>query len=185
MPKIWAALPLRGADPHREKFLLSCWGCCDNERRYRRFDCTGTWFSLFYFMSDEFSPDLSGVYPARISLLHWKRKIGEESDPQVLFLKAELIVLFLYFVFLRSADVWISSSLFVVSIPDLHTVHCFRLSWNHAFDCEYIIHLDFASWRSSWTRNDHWEGWGLRRMDRLWRQMEPWELWIRQAEGMF
>ena len=22
MPKIWAALPLRGADPHREKFLL-------------------------------------------------------------------------------------------------------------------------------------------------------------------
>ena len=56
-------------------------------------------------MSDEFSPDLSGVYPARISLLHWKRKIGEESDPQVLFLKAELIVLFLYFVFLRSADV--------------------------------------------------------------------------------
>ena len=54
-------------------------------------------------MSDEFSPDLSGA--ARISLLHWKRKIGEESDPQVLFLKAELIVLFLYFVFLRSADV--------------------------------------------------------------------------------
>ena len=56
-------------------------------------------------MSDEFSPDLSGVYPARISLLHWKRKIGEESDPQVLFLKAELIVLSFYFAFLRSADV--------------------------------------------------------------------------------
>ena len=38
--------------------------------------------------------------------------------------------------FLRSTDVRISSSLFVVSIPDLHTVHCFRLSWNHALDCE-------------------------------------------------
>ena len=56
-------------------------------------------------MSDEFSPDLSGVYPSQFSLLHWKRKIGEESDPQVLFLKAELIVSFVYFVFLRSADV--------------------------------------------------------------------------------
>ena len=60
---------------------------------------------LFYFSSDEFSPDLSGVYPSRFSVLHWKRKIGEESDPQVLFLKAELIVLSFYFVFLRSADV--------------------------------------------------------------------------------
>ena len=56
-------------------------------------------------MSDEFSPDLLGVYPWQFSLLHRKRKIGEESDPQVLFLKAELIVLFVYFVFLRSADV--------------------------------------------------------------------------------
>ena len=79
-------------------------------------------------MSDEFSLDLSGVLPSRFSLLHWKRKIGEESDPQVLFLNAELIVLFVYFCFLRSTDVRISSSLFVVSIPDLHGVHCFRLS---------------------------------------------------------
>ena len=50
-------------------------------------------------MSDEFSLDLSGVLPSRFSLLHWKRKIGEESDPQVLFLNAELIVLFVYVLF--------------------------------------------------------------------------------------
>ena len=50
-------------------------------------------------MSDEFSLDLSGVHPSRFSLLHWKRKNGEESDPQVLFLNAELIVLFVLFSF--------------------------------------------------------------------------------------
>ena len=179
-----SSAPAEGGRPPSRKVSFSCWGCCENERCDQRFYRRGTWFSLFYFSSDEFSPDLSGVYPAQFSLLHWKRKIGEESDPQVLFLKAELIVLFLYFVFLRSADVWISSSRFVVSIPDLHTVHCFRRSWTHAFDCEHIFHLVFASWRSSWTRNDHWEGWGFRRMDRLWRQVEPWDFWIRKVESM-
>ena len=53
----------------------------------------------------------------------------------------------LFLVFLRSTDVWISSSCWVVSILDLHQLHSFRLSWTHAFDCEYIFHLDFASWR--------------------------------------
>ena len=86
--------------------------------------------------------------------------------------------------FLRSTDVRISSSLFVVSIPDLHTVHCFRLSWNHALDCEYICHLEFASWRSSRTCNDPWEGWAFRGMGRLGRHVEPSEFWIRKAPSM-
>ena len=90
----------------------------------------------------------------------------------------------LFYFFLRSTDVRISSSLFVVSIPDLHTVHCFRLSWTHAFDCEYICHLEFASWRSSWTRNDPWEGWAFRGMGRLGRHVEPSEFWIRKAPSM-
>ena len=91
---------------------------------------------------------------------------------------------FCLFFFLRSTDVRISSSLFVVSIPDLHTVHCFRLSWNHALDCEYICHLEFASWRSSRTCNDPWEGWAFRGMGRLGRHVEPSEFWIRKAPSM-
>ena len=105
MPKIWAALPLRGADPHREKFLLVVEVVVRMNGAISDFIAEALGFLYFFFCSDEFAPDLSGVYPWRFSLLHWKRKIGEESDPQVLFLKAELIVLFVYFVFVRSADV--------------------------------------------------------------------------------
>ena len=30
----------------------------------------------------------------------------------------------------------------------------YTVSGSVELDCEYICHLDFASWRSSWTRND-------------------------------
>jgi hypothetical protein len=51
-----------------------------------------------------FTLDLSGCYPEKFNLLHWKPKVAGESDPQF-FLTAELIVLFVYFCFSRSTDV--------------------------------------------------------------------------------
>ena len=136
MPKIWAALPLRGADPHREKFLLVVEVVVRMNGAISDFIAEALGF--LYFSSDEFSPDLSGVYSSRFSLLHWKRKIGEESDPQVLFLKARayrFVFLFCFFevsrclnivVPLRGVHSWFAhSALFQAQLNS-----CIRL-WTH------------------------------------------------------
>ena len=102
----------------------------------------------------------------------------------VYFFHAELIVFCLLFYF-EVIRCWISSSRSVVSIPDLQQLHCFRLIWSHAFDGEYTFYSDLVSWRSTWTLHDSWEGWGLRRMDRLWRHLWLCQVWIRQAPSLF
>ena len=108
-------------------------------------DCTGTWFSLFYLMSDEFSPRSvrSPILPDSVFYIG-NEKLVKSLIPKFCFWMLSWSYSFVYFCFSRSTDVRISSSLFVVSIPDLHGVHCFRLSWTHAFDCEYIMSFRFC-----------------------------------------
>ena len=102
----------------------------------------------------------------------------------VYFFHAELIVfcLLFYFEVIRCLNI-------VVPLGGVHSwfaaTTLFQAQWNSCIRWWIHFFSDFVPWRSTWTLHDSWEGWGLRRMDRLWRHLWLCQVWIRQAPSLF